>query len=58
MSIMASLYEMEEDIVEKNELGIDISELTEKEKCQLLGISCSYGICDECEVTRGVERSK
>lgn len=54
---MASLYEMEEDIVEKNELDIDVSELTEKEKCQLLGISCSYGICDECEVTRGAERS-
>lgn len=31
-------------------LSEDISEMTEKEKCLNYGISCSFGICDECDV--------
>lgn len=32
---------------------IDESKLSEKEKCKLLGIPCSYGICDECDIDKG-----
>lgn len=27
--------------------------MSEKEKCMYYGIACSFGICDECEVTKG-----
>lgn len=27
---------------------------TEVERCRILGISCSFGICNECELSKGV----
>lgn len=36
----------------------DVSELSEKEKCLYYGISCSYGICSECDLPKGVSNEK
>lgn len=52
MSKVAEAYELnfrEEFLPPIEEL--DESKLSEKEKCKLLGIPCSYNICDECELT-------
>lgn len=52
MSKVAEAYEMyfREEILPPIEL-LDESELSEKEKCLYYGISCSYGICSECDFT-------
>lgn len=34
---------------QEKEISQSIDFLSEKEKCKLYGIPCSYGICDECE---------
>ena len=38
------------NLYEELRLQKELSELSEKEKCLYYGISCSYGICDECDI--------
>lgn len=40
-----------EDVIKLAELEEQLVESSEEEKCRLLGISCSYGICSECKLT-------
>lgn len=52
MSKISELYELnfrEENITPPIE-KLDESKLSEKEKCKLLGIPCSFGICSECNI--------
>lgn len=35
---------------EEKEISHNIDYLSEIEKCKLLGISCNFGICSECEL--------
>lgn len=53
MSKISDLYELsfrEEGLIPPIE-ELDESKLSEKEKCKLFGIPCSFGICSECNIT-------
>lgn len=56
MSKISELWETREIVRNENYLELtkneqDENEFSEKEKCKLLGIPCSFGICSECDVT-------
>lgn len=55
MSAIKELYEKylndlsEAESLKVKPTTITVSDLTEKQRCKILGIPCSYGICDECD---------